>query len=74
MVRSLSNTKLTIKASADLGNTLLDSSGTTKVSHPNLNYSQSLTSGTNSGQANRSWQILSQLLPSGAPERSICSA
>lgn len=66
MARTLENAKLTIKSTGNLKNTLSDSSGTTTINHPSLNYEASLTNGVGSNQANRSWQILSQALNSGA--------
>ncbi len=66
MARTLDNGKLTVKLNGNLKNTLDDASGTTTVTHPSLNYEMALSNGVGSNQGNRSWQILSQTLNSGA--------
>ncbi len=67
MARSLSNLKLSVKMSATLTNTLLDSTST-QIGHPSLSYDPSLANGILAGQSNRSWQSLARSIAAGAQE------
>ena len=65
MTRLLGSIKLSIRMSATLSNTL-DDGTSVSASQPYLNYTPTLTSGINANQANRGWQIGSQVIADGA--------
>jgi hypothetical protein len=53
--RRISGVNITVRLSGSLQN-VLDDLSSVSVVQPSLNYSQSLSTGVGSGQANRSWQ------------------
>jgi hypothetical protein len=65
--RSLSGTKITTKISGTLNN-LVDSSVSSQINVPNLNFSLSLANGVSANQANRSWQSINRTLAEGVQE------
>jgi len=64
MTRSLSQPKINLRITAELVNTLSDGSET-KVSHPDMQYRPTLTSGASANQANRGFEVSSISVPNG---------
>ncbi len=65
--RSLSGTKIALKMTSTVQNTLTDGT-VSSVAHPTWSYSQSLSDGVEDKQANRAWQSEDRALGSGASE------